>query len=44
VAADIDEVTIEQMALSDERIIKAIDGKPIKKVVLVQKKLVNIVI
>jgi len=44
VTADTEESAIKSMALSDERIIKAIDGKNIKKVVVVQKKLVNIVI
>ncbi len=44
VAADADDAAIEQMALSDERIQKMINGKPIRKIVVVQKKLVNIVI
>jgi leucyl-tRNA synthetase len=44
VSADADDATIEQMALSDERVQKMIDGKPIRKIVVVQKKLVNIVI
>jgi leucyl-tRNA synthetase len=44
VSTDADDATIEQMALSDERVQKMIDGKPIKKIVVVQKKLVNIVI
>ncbi|MBI5591228.1 MAG: leucine--tRNA ligase [Deltaproteobacteria bacterium] len=44
VAADADDAAIEQMALSDERVQKMIDGKPIRKIVVVQKKLVNIVI
>lgn len=44
VTADTEESAIKSMAMSDERIIKAIDGKNIKKVVVVQKKLVNIVI
>lgn len=44
VAVDADDDVIEQMALSDERVKKMIDGKPIRKVVVVQKKLVNIVI
>ncbi len=35
---------IEQAALSDEHIVKYSDGKPIKKVIIVPKKLVNIVI
>jgi leucyl-tRNA synthetase len=44
VAADADDAAIEQMALSDERVQKMIAGKPIRKIVVVQKKLVNIVI
>ena len=44
VSADADDTTIEQMAISDERVQKMIDGKPIRKIVVVQKKLVNIVI
>lgn len=44
VSADADDAAIEQMALSDERVQKMIDGKPIRKIVVVQKKLVNIVI
>ena len=35
---------IEAMALADEHIVKFIDGKPVKKVIVVPKKLVNIVI
>jgi len=44
VAADADDAVIEQMALSDERVQKMINGKFIRKIVVVQKKLVNIVI
>ena len=44
VATDTDEETIKEMALSDERIEKFIDGKEIKKVIVVKNKLVNIVI
>jgi leucyl-tRNA synthetase len=44
VAADADDAVIEQMALSDERVQKMIGGKPVRKIVVVQKKLVNIVI
>ncbi|MFH0996921.1 MAG: leucine--tRNA ligase [Pseudomonadota bacterium] len=44
IAADADDAAIEQMALSDERIQKMIGGKSIRKIVVVQKKLVNIVI
>ncbi len=35
---------IEKLALADEHIIKFIDGKQVKKVIIVPKKLVNIVI
>jgi len=41
---DDDEKTMKQTALADERIVRFIDGKPIKKVIVVKKKLVNIVI
>jgi leucyl-tRNA synthetase len=44
VSADADDALIEQMALSDDRVQKMIAGKPIRKIVVVQKKLVNIVI
>jgi leucyl-tRNA synthetase len=44
VAADADDAVIEQMALSDERVQKMIAGKFIRKIVVVQKKLVNIVL
>jgi len=43
-ALDTDEDTLKQMAMDDERIIRFIDGKPIKKVITVKNKLVNIVI
>ncbi len=35
---------IEQAALSDGHVIKFVEGKPIKKVIIVPKKLVNIVV
>jgi leucyl-tRNA synthetase len=44
VGADADDDTIKSLALSDERIQKFIDNKPIKKVIVVKKKLVNIVV
>jgi len=44
VDVDTDGDTIRKMALSDERVRKFIDGKPVKKVVVVKEKLVNIVI
>ena len=44
VDSDTDENTIKKMALEDERVQKFIDNKPVKKVIVVKNKLVNIVI
>ena len=44
VPADIDDASLEAMALKDENALKFIDGKAIKKVIVVKKKLVNIVV
>jgi leucyl-tRNA synthetase len=44
VAADTDDGTIKEKALADERILKFLDGKMIKKVIVVKHKLVNIVV
>ncbi|UCH23802.1 MAG: leucine--tRNA ligase [Deltaproteobacteria bacterium] len=44
VSADAGDSTIKEMALIDERVKKFISDKPIKKVIVVKKKLVNIVI
>ena len=44
VDADADDNTIKELALSDERVQKFIKDKPIKKVIVVKKKLVNIVV
>lgn len=44
VAADIDDEELKQMALHDDKTIKFIDDKPIKKTIVVKKKLVNIVV
>lgn len=44
VAVEADENTIKEMAISDEHVQKFINNKPIKKVVVVKKKLVNIVV
>jgi leucyl-tRNA synthetase len=43
-ARDADENMLQQTALADERIVRFIDGKPIKKVITVKNKLVNIVV
>jgi len=39
-----DDDFLKEKALSDERIMKFIDGKPVRKVIVVKKKLVNIVV
>jgi len=44
VDADEDDDTLKEMALSDERVLKFIDGKPVKKIIVVKGKLVNIVV
>ena len=43
-AADTDNATIEQTVLANENTLKYIDGKTIRKVIVVPKKIVNIVI
>jgi len=44
VAASADKQAIEEQALAEENVIKFIDGKAVRKVIVVPKKLVNIVI
>ncbi len=44
VDADADDNTLKEMALSDERVKKFIKGKPVRKIIVVKKKLVNIVV
>ncbi|MFC1516825.1 leucine--tRNA ligase [Thermodesulfobacteriota bacterium] len=44
VSADADEDTLREMALSDERVQKFMEGKPVKKAIVVKNKLVNIVV
>lgn len=44
VAADIEDDALIALALADENVQKFIDGSPIKKTIVVKKKLVNIVI
>lgn len=44
VDVDADDDAIREMALSDERVQKFIDGKPVQKIIVVKKKLVNIVV
>ncbi len=44
VPADIEDEPLKQLALNDEKIVKMMDGKQPKKVIVVKKKLVNIVL
>jgi leucyl-tRNA synthetase len=44
VDADADEETIKAGALADQRAAAFIQGKPIRKVIVVRNKLVNIVV
>ncbi|MCK9173755.1 MAG: leucine--tRNA ligase [Desulforhopalus sp.] len=41
---DIDDETLKEKALCDENTVKFIDGKPVRKTIVVKKKLVNIVV
>ena len=44
VAGNAADETIKEKALSDERALKFVNQKPIRKVIVVKKKLVNIVV
>ncbi|MFZ5764558.1 MAG: leucine--tRNA ligase [Thermodesulfobacteriota bacterium] len=44
IAADSDEATVREKTLADEKIKKFIDGKTIRKVIIVPNKLINIVV
>ena len=44
VAADIEDEQLKEIAMSDEKIVRFLDGKATKKIIVVKKKLVNIVI
>jgi len=43
VAADLDKAAIEALALEDENVVKFIDGKTVRKIIVVPGRLVNIV-
>jgi leucyl-tRNA synthetase len=43
-ATDIDEARLKQMAMADERVLRFIEGKTVRKVIVVRNKLVNIVV
>ncbi len=44
VAADADNKAVEALALANENVVKFIDGKPVRKLIIVPGKLVNIVV
>jgi len=44
VSASVDEDELKSMALSDEKVVRFIEGKEIKKVIVIPQKLVNIVV
>ena len=44
VAADTDAEALKKKALDDEKVLRFLEGKPAKKIIVVKKKLVNIVI
>jgi leucyl-tRNA synthetase len=44
VPADTDDETMKELAMSDRNVQKIINGAPVKKIIVVQKKLVNIVL
>jgi leucyl-tRNA synthetase len=43
VAVDTDEATLKALAMEDEKVLKFIDGRTIRKVIVIPNKLVNIV-
>jgi leucyl-tRNA synthetase len=44
IAADADEKTLEAVAMKDEKVRAAIEGKAIRKVIVVKGRLVNIIV
>ena len=44
VSPDISEADLEALALADEGVVRAIDGRPVRKVIVRAPKLVNIVV
>ncbi len=44
IAADADEDMIKDAALADERVVARLQGRPVKKIIVVRNKLVNIVV
>ncbi len=44
VDASLDAKQIEQLVLSDPKVIEALEGKPVKKVIVIPKRLVNLIV
>ena len=44
VAPDISEADLEAAAMADEAVLRAIDGRPVRKVIVRAPKLVNVVV
>jgi len=44
VAPDVDDDEIKKLTLQDDKIQKFVAGKPIKKIIVVPRKLVNVVV
>jgi leucyl-tRNA synthetase len=44
IAADADSAIVQKLALASEKVQKALDGKTPKKVIVVPRKIVNIVV
>lgn len=44
ISADVDEEQIKETALSDERVLARLADRPVKKIIVVKRKLVNIVV
>jgi leucyl-tRNA synthetase len=44
VAADIEDDSLKKLAVEDEKVARFLDGSEIKKIIVIKKKLVNIVL
>jgi len=44
VARDMDKTALEQLALANDNVLRAIDGKPVRKVIVVPNRIVNVVV
>ena len=44
VARDMAQVELEKLALANDNVVRAIDGKPVRKVIVVPNRIVNVVV